>query len=179
MDYSKWYGTQSEGKLEIGISLVWVTGWINQFLHFLANVRKHQNDRVRGELTPRELRQAKEQIIKTTQQQCFPDEIQALKDNKPLPKSTLLKITPKLYGGLVRSNARLRYSDDLPEETKFPIILQKNHIVTKLIVKYHHEMEGHKMGVNLTLNHLREKYFVVQGRQQVKRCIKECAECNR
>lgn len=35
------------------------------------------------------------------------------------------------------------------------------------------------MGVNFTLNHLREKYFVVQGRQQVKRCIKECAECNR
>ena len=27
------------------------------------------------------------------------------------------------------------------------------------------------MGVNFTLNHLREKYFVVQGRQQVKRCI--------
>ena len=48
-----------------------------------------------------------------------------------------------------------------------------------LIVKYHHETEGHEMGVNFTLNHLREKYFVVQGRQQVKRCIKECAECNR
>ena len=31
----------------------------------------------------------------------------------------------------------------------------------------------------ITLNHLREKYFVVQARQQVKRCIKECAECNR
>ena len=130
-DYSKWYGIQSEGKIEIGISLVRVTGWINRFLQFLANVRKHQNGRVRGELTPRELRQAEAQIIKTTQQQCFPDEIQALKDNKPLTKkSTLLKITPKLYGGLVRSNTRLRYSDDLPEETKFPIILQKNHIVT-------------------------------------------------
>ena len=47
-----------------------VSGWINPFL---ANVRKHQSDRVRGELTLRELRQAKEQIIKTTQQKCFPD----------------------------------------------------------------------------------------------------------
>ena len=35
------------------------------------------------------------------------------------------------------------------------------------------------MGVNFTLNHLGEEYFVVQGRQQVKRCIKECAEYNR
>ena len=70
-------------------------------------------------------------------------------------------------------------SDHLPEETKFPIILPKSHIFTKLIVKYHHKEEGHEMGVNFTLNHLREKYFVVQGRQQIKRCITECAECNR
>ena len=147
-DYSKWYRIQSKGKLEIGTSLVRVTGWINRFL---ANVRKHQNDRVCGELTPRELRQEEEQIIKTAQQECFPDEIQALKDNKPLSsKSTLLKITPKLSGGLLRSNTRLRYSDDFPDETKFPIILPKNHVVTKLIVKYHHETEGHEMGVNFT-----------------------------
>ena len=150
-----------------------MTGWINPFL---ANVRKHQSDRVRGELTLRELRQAKEQIIKT----AFLTKIQALKDKKPLPNnSTLLKITTKLYGGLLRSNMRLRYSNDLSEKTKFPIILPNNHVVTKLIVKYHHETEGHEMGMNFTLNHLQEKYFVVQRRQQVKRCIKECVECNR
>ena len=177
MEYSKWYRSKSRGKLEIGMSLVRVNGWINRFL---ANVRKPQNDREIGELNPSELKQAEEQIIKTAQRDCFQDEIRALEDNKPLPrKSTLLKITPKLYGGLLRSNTRLRYSNDLPEEIKFPIILPKNHIVTKLIVKYHHEQEGHEMGVNFTLNHLREKYFVIQGRQQVKRCIKECAECNR
>ena len=55
-----------------------VTGWINRFL---ANARKHQNDQVCGELTPREHRQAEEQI-KTAQPECFPDKIQALKDNK-------------------------------------------------------------------------------------------------
>lgn len=177
MEYSKWYRTKPKGKLEIGMSLVRVTGWINRFL---ANVKKPQNDRESGELNPRELNQAEEQIIRAAQQKCFPDEIRALENNKPLPsKSTLLKITPKFCGGLLRSNTRLRYSDDLPEETKFPIILPKNHIVTKLIVKYHHEREGHEMGVNFTLNHLREKYFVIQGRQQVKKCIKECAECNR
>ena len=68
-----------------------------------------------------------------------------------------------------------KHADDHKAEYPLP----KNHIVTNLIVKYHHETEGHEMGVNFTLNHLREKYFVVQGRQQVKRCIKECAECNR
>ena len=94
-----------------------VTGRINRLL---ANVRKHQNDRIRGELTPRELRQEEGQNIKTAQQECFPDEIQALEDNKPLPnKSTLLKIRPKLCGGLLRSNTRMRYLDDLADDTTF------------------------------------------------------------
>ena len=147
------------------MSLVRVTGWINRFL---ANITRPQSDRESGELNPRELKQAEEQIIKTAQQECFPDEIRALEDDKPLPsKSTLLKITLELYGGLLRSNTRLRCSADLPEETKFPIVLPKYHIVTKLIVKYHHEKEGPEMGVNFTLNHLREKYFVLHGRQQM------------
>ena len=115
-----------------------------------SEFRAHQNDRVRDELTPRELGQAEEQIIKTAQQDCSPDEIQTLKDNKPLPNNSTLLMTSKLYGELLRSNARLRYSDDLPEETKFPVIIPKNHIVTKLIVKYHHKTEGHEMEVNFT-----------------------------
>ena len=68
------------------ISLVQVIGWVNRFL---TNVRKHQNDRVRGELTPRELRQAEEQIIKMAQQECFPDEIQALKTTSLFPTRVL------------------------------------------------------------------------------------------
>ena len=105
MEYSKWYRSKLKGKLEIGMSLVRVNGWINRFL---ANVRKPQNDRESGELNPSELKQAEEQIIKTAQQDCFHDEVRALEDNKPLPsKSRLLKVTPKLYGGLLRSNTGL------------------------------------------------------------------------
>ena len=85
MEYSKWYRTKPKGKLEIGMSLVRLTGWINRFL---ANVKKPQNDRESGELNPRELNQAEEQIIRAAQQKCFPDEIRALENNKPLPPST-------------------------------------------------------------------------------------------
>lgn len=85
-DYSKWYRIQSKGKLEIGISLVRVTGWINLFL---ANVRKHQNDRVRGELTPRELSQVEEQIITTAQQECFLTKYRHLKTTSLFPTRVL------------------------------------------------------------------------------------------
>ena len=55
------------------------------------------------------------------------------------------------------SNTRLRYSGDLTYNLKYYIILPKQHPVTQLIVKYHHESEGHEMGINFTLNHLRER----------------------
>ena len=120
-DYSKWCRMQSKGKLEIGIFLLRLSGWINRFL---ANVRKHQNDRVRGELTPRE---AEEQIIMKAEQECFPARKTGTQRQQASSQRECFtnKITPKLYGGLLRSNTRLRYSNELPDETKFPIILPK------------------------------------------------------
>ena len=52
-------------------------------------------------------------------------------------------------------------------------------IIIYLVAKYHHESEHHEMGVNFTINHLREKYLVVHARQEVKRCVSSCAECSR
>ena len=84
-----------------------------------------------------------------------------------------------LDGGLLRSNTRLRRSDDRAADTKFPIILPKKHHVTQLIVKYHHEMDRHEIGVNYTLNHLRERYHIIHSQQEVKACIQNCFECKR
>ena len=84
-------------------------------------------------------------IIKEAQREEFKEEIIALTARKELSKrSHLLPLTPMLDGGLLRSNTRLRRSDDLAADTKFPIILPKKHHVTQLIVKYHHEMERHE-----------------------------------
>ncbi|XP_020915379.1 uncharacterized protein LOC110252867 [Exaiptasia diaphana] len=129
---------------------------------FINNVRTKLEDRNRSnELTVEELEESELQL-------------------KPLTKkSSILTLTPILVDGVLRANTRLRYSEDLQDDVKYPILLPKGHAVTKLIIKYPHETEGHVMGVNYTLNHLREKYFVIHGRQEVKRCIKECAECSR
>ena len=100
-------------------------------------------------------------------------------DNLFLNEAVFFNLTPIWKDGLLRSNTRLRYSEDLSEEVKYPIILPKRHPVTKLIVKHHHESEGHRMGVNFTLNPLRERYHVVHGREMVKRTVKDCSECKR
>lgn len=111
------------------------------------------------------------------QSKTFADDITALKSNKPLLKSSsLLPFTPILVDGLLQSNTRLRNSGDLSVDVKFPIILPKKNPVSRLIIKYHHESEGHRMGVNYTINHLREKYLVIHVREQAKRLINDCCE---
>ena len=82
-----------------------------------------------------------------------------------------------MMDNLLTSNTRLRYSDDLPNTVKYPVILPKKHPTTVLIVKYHHKKEGHEMGLNYTLNHICDKYLIVHAREMVKRVINECMEC--
>ena len=137
-------------------------------------------ERLAGELTAAELRTVEEEIIRDAQTEAYGQEITALKRGQPLSKrSSILNLTPIWKDELLRSNTRLWYSEELSEEVKYPIILPKRHPVTKLIVKHHHESEGHRMGVNFTLNHLRKRYHVVHGREMVKRTVKECSECKR
>ena len=175
--FSKWYGLSLTKRLKLGLSLVRVTAWVHRFI---ANCRKSKKERVSGELTANELQGVEEIIIREAQMEVYCQEITALKEKKSLHKrSSILNLTPIWKDGLLLSNTRLRYSEDLSEEIKYPIILPKRHPVTKLIVKYHHESEGHRMGVNFTLNHLRERYHVVHGREMVKRTAKECTTCKR
>ena len=72
--------------------------------------------------------------------------------------------------GVLRCKGRLANAD-IANDTKFPIILDKGHAITRLIVKECHEKCRHG-GVNSTLTELRAKYWVIQGRQLVKRLIR-------
>jgi hypothetical protein len=144
--YSKWYRTNPRHGVEISYSLVRIRSWVQRFVD---NARKTKDERNNGrELTPTELAKTEINIIRTAQQESFPEEMKAIGRGNNLPvKSPKIRHTPVLTEEVLRSDTRLRYSDDLPEETKYPIILPENHPVTKLIVKYHHEKEGHEMGI--------------------------------
>ena len=126
--YSKWYKVKPKGQLEVGLSLVWVRSWLQRFV---SNCRRPENQRVFGELTPVELMTVELAIIREAQNEAYSEEIEALAKNKPLlRKSTLLPCTPILINRILRSNTRLRHSDDLPDDVEFPIILPKRNHVT-------------------------------------------------
>ena len=176
--FSKWHRVRC---LELGLSLVRVRSWVRRFI---KNCRVLSDRRLKGELTASELQDTELEIIREAQREQFNEQITALATGKDLLKRSPLPpppphLTPMLQAGILRANTRVRQSDDLAEETKFPIILPKKHPVTRLTVKYHHEIEGHEMGVNYTPNDLREKYHVIHSRQEVKACIRNCYECKR
>ncbi|CAB3990844.1 Hypothetical predicted protein, partial [Paramuricea clavata] len=123
--FSKWYRLFLIKRLELGLSLVRVRAWVHRFI---ANCRKLKKERVSGELTANELQGVEEIIIREAQMEVYCQEITALKEKKSLPKrSSILNLTPIWKDCLLRSNTRLRYSEDLSEEIKYPIILPKRH----------------------------------------------------
>ena len=79
--------------------------------------------------------------------------------------------------GILRCKGRFRNSD-LEFNAKYPIIIPKEHRLTELIVQQCHK-EIHHCGVRATLNRLRTKYWVVKGRQMVKKTIGNCFICKK
>ena len=74
---------------------------------------------------------------------------------------------------------RLRFADGLPYNTRHPILLPKNHPVTRLRVIDAHEKLGHGSGVEHVLTELRSRFWIVKGRQVVRNIVNACAECRR
>ena len=66
----------------------------------------------------------------------------------------------------------------LPFSARNPILLARNHHLTTLLVFDAHERVLHN-GVRETLAELRSAYWVVKGRQLVKRLLRACTTCRR
>jgi len=79
--------------------------------------------------------------------------------------------------GLIRCGGRLQNSE-LPVPAKHPYLLNKEHHVTKLIVEACHRQVLHS-GVKATLTELRAQFWIVKGRQFVRRVIHSCVKCRR
>ena len=79
--------------------------------------------------------------------------------------------------GILRCKGRFRYSS-LNYDEKHPAIIPRDHRLTSLIVSDAHSKVLHG-GVANTLAKVREKFWIIRGRQLVKKAIKNCAICRR
>ncbi|XP_043651429.1 uncharacterized protein LOC122618898 [Drosophila teissieri] len=128
--------------------LLRVTAYMLRFCHN-AHARAQRSH---GSLSPDELDEALCCIARLAQSDTFHADIQALKRNKPLPpRSTLSNLTPFLDNNILRIRGHL-------------------------VIQHSHQLTLHG-GAQLTLAHIRYKFWIPRGRQAVRRIIRKCVTC--
>ena len=78
---------------------------------------------------------------------------------------------------IIRSKGRVG-SYKLPYDTKYPIMLSRNHKLSELIIRECHKKVMHR-GIKQTLTELRGKYWIIRGRSFVKKLISSCVTFKR
>ncbi len=144
--------------------LLRVSAWV---LRFIKNIKsKHEQERIReGHITVAEIGIAEGMWIKDCQS-MFSKE----RDEKMFKSLGVFE-----DDGILRCKGKLDNSS-LEPEAKWPILLQKDHRVTELIIQESHKRVKH-MKVRATLADLRTRYWVPKGRQCVKRIVNRCITC--
>lgn len=132
-----------------------------------------------GKLTVNELNYAEKVIIKLIQRQCFSREIERLSKAKCVDKTSRIFTLDPILGtdGVLRVGGRLRHSE-LSYQRKHPMILPKSNFITDLLITYYHHIHRHT-GIQTTLYILRQKYWIIDGRNEIKKIIRSCITCCR
>ena len=121
-------------------------------------------------LLPTEISEAETFWIKQAQAQAFPG---------GESEGSLTQLNPKGDGDGLLMDGRFRFADELPYDTRHPILLPKDHPLTRLVLTDAHERLGHGAGVEQVLTELRSRFWIVKGRRMVRNVTEACAECRR
>ncbi|XP_066916757.1 uncharacterized protein [Clytia hemisphaerica] len=139
---------------------------------------KKKRDKGKPYLTPEEIKAATIIVIKDVQLSEFDEEIDDLTKKQEVEKeSKLYQFKPFLdKNGILRIGGRLKNAP-VSFEAKHQIVIPKGHVASLIAEKYYKE-NGHS-GVNQTLSEVRQKYWILCGRQVIKTVIKACVERQR
>jgi hypothetical protein len=145
-------------------------------LRFIHNCR-HKSSPYQGALSPNELNEATLLCVRHAQNDRFGKEITDLmRKGLPSNKSSLLTLNPFLDGNqCLRVGGRLRNSE-LNFNQQHPLILPKGHHITTLIIEDTHNKNLHAGG-QLLLSLLRQKFWISDGRNVVRKATHKCLTC--
>ena len=92
-----------------------------------------------GSLEAEHLQRAEENLVRHIQNQCYPEEIKAATQGRPIPSSSPLKrLRPVLHDGVLVVPDRLVHAN-LPSHAKRLVILQSCHPAIESLVRHVHE----------------------------------------
>ncbi|XP_077361589.1 uncharacterized protein LOC144006560 [Festucalex cinctus] len=128
-----------------------------------------------------EYRQAEKVLLRRAQMESFPQEYSLLKRGRVVPRnSRLITLSPELDddGDLIRVGGRLRRAEDLEPGTLHPVVLDPHHRVTKLLIQ-DFDNRLHHPGPERVFAELRRSFWVLRGREAVRRHQHSCFDCRR
>ena len=144
-------------------------------LRFIHNC-KHPDRRYRSKWpTLQEIQNAHNLWITFVQESDFQDVLSALRAKQPCPKtSKVLALHPQIrQDGILVAGGRLALSITLPEQTKHPVLLPQKNKLVEAYVSHVHRGHGHP-GPEQTLAIIRNKYWLVNSRREVRRILQKC-----
>ncbi|CAG2228174.1 unnamed protein product [Mytilus edulis] len=152
------------------IRLLRITAWVQRF------IRKLKKDTISGQLTAKEMEEAKFMWIVHIQRKHFAKEIHDITKNKSSNIIRQLGLTID-NNGFIRCVGRTEHADVF-ENAKRPILLPKKEAFTKLLIYSYHRNLLH-VGVAQTLSQIRQKYWIPQGRSTVRHVLRTYGNCIR
>ncbi|XP_036324786.1 uncharacterized protein LOC118738021 [Rhagoletis pomonella] len=125
-----------------------------------------------------ELADAEKSILRRAQFESLAYEINIIKKKGSLPKShRLYQLTPFIdTDSLLKVNGRIDAAYCLPITARRPVILPQKHDLTRLIVRYYH-CQLHHQNDRLTVNEMRQKFWVTRALDLLKSVKRECPVC--
>ena len=148
--------------------------WI---LRYINNLRNKLNRNLNVVLSLNEINCATTHLIKYIQSESFNEELNLLRNNKPIVNS-INKLHIFLDSeNIIRVGGRL-INSPLKYESRHQILLPKDHRFVSLLIEHYHKMYCH-VGPNGLIALLRNKYWIPSIRRQVCKVIHKCITCHR
>ncbi|XP_050295692.1 uncharacterized protein LOC126735666 [Anthonomus grandis grandis] len=155
-----------------------VFAYILRFIKNLKFKRQNRLDEVQvGPLTVQEFKDALLKLTFIAQSQMFAPDIEHLHKNGTVSKkSKILSLNPYLDKcGLLRVGGRIKNSD-LSHDHKHPLLIKNKHPFSLLVIQYEHIRNFHA-GAQATLYAVRQRFWLVNGRNSVRAFIRSCVTC--
>ncbi|XP_067616195.1 uncharacterized protein [Eurosta solidaginis] len=126
-----------------------------------------------------EIQHSELSLIRWIQSTEFSSELKTVHTKKPIPKSSkLFRLNPFIDdNNILRANGRLQNAF-MSFEEKFPIILPSTSHLATLIVYHYHRLTLHG-GPQVTVNQIRQIYWILDVRNLARRLIRSCVICFR
>ena len=164
--------------------LLRVTGFVLKFINLLSRNRHTETSLLRSCgncLNAEDLNAAEAHWVRSIQAKSFTDELCYLNSSCKVTRTPPVRVSQ--FGlfldelGQIRCQGRISNSS-VSLGSKNPILLLSSHPWVTLLIRHVHQLIKHS-GTADTLSTIREWYWILKGRQVVKKILRGCVVCNK